>query len=117
MINAGDFRHRIRIYKITHQKDAQGFTEDVETEVLQPYAAVKTTKGFTLITANTDFEKAYTNFTIRYSQTVIDAYYNADDSNRDMRIDYNNKSFKVEYLNNVDEANVLLEMQAKEVLH
>lgn len=117
MINAGDFKHRIRIYKIERVKDAQGFTSDVETEVLQPYAAVKTTKGFTLITANSDFEKAFTNFTIRYSPTVIDAYYNANDSNRDMRIDYNNKSYKVEYLNNVDEANILLEMQAKEVLH
>ena len=117
MINAGDFRHRIRIYQVVRQKDAQGFIETVEMEVLQPYAAVKTTKGFTLITSHTDFEKAFTNFTIRYSQTVIDAYYNADDSNRDMRIDYNNKSFKVEYLNNVDEDNVLLEMQAKEVLH
>lgn len=117
MINAGDFRHRIRIYKVTHQTDAQGFKKDVETEVLQPYAAVKTTKGFTLITAHTDFEKAFTNFTIRYSQTVIDAYYNDDNSNREMRIDYKNKSYKVEYLNNVDEANILLEMQAKEVLH
>lgn len=117
MINAGDFKHRIRIYKVTRQKDAQGFNEDVETEVLQPYAAVKTTKGFTLITSHTDFEKAFTNFTIRYSQTVVDAYYNDNDSNRDMRIDYKNKSYTIEYLNNVDEANVLLEMQAKEVLH
>ena len=117
MINAGDFRHRIRIYKITRQKDAQGFYSEVETEVLQPYAAVKTTKGFTLIAAHSDFEKAYTNFTIRYSKKVIDAYYNDDNSNREMRIDYNNKIYKVEYLNNVDEQNVLLEMQAKEVLH
>lgn len=117
MINAGDFRHRIRIYQVVRQKDAHGFIETVETEVLQPYAAVKTTKGFTLITANTDFEKAFTNFTIRYSQTVIDAYYNSNDSNRDMLIEFRGKTYKVEYLNNVDEANVLLEMQAKEVMH
>lgn len=118
MINAGDFKHRIRIYQITRPRDAQGFTNElVETEVLQPYAAVKTTKGFTLITANTDFEKAFTNFTIRYSQTVINAYYNSNDSNRDMLIEFRGKTYKVEYLNNVDEANVLLEMQAKEVMH
>ncbi len=117
MINAGQFRHRIRIYKIVLRKDAQGFKSDVEMDVLQPYAAVKTTKGFTLIANNSDFEKAFTNFTIRYSQTVIDAYYDDNDSNRDMRIDYNGKSYKVEYLNNIDEANTLLEMQAKEVLH
>lgn len=118
MINAGAFKYRIRIYQITRPRDAQGFNNElVETEILQPYAAVKTTKGFTLITANSDFEKAYTNFTIRYSQTVIDAYYDSDDSNRDMLIQFRNKTYKVEYLNNIDEANVLLEMQAKEVMH
>lgn len=119
MINAGDFRYKIRVYQITQQRDAQGFISQVETDVLQPYAAVKTTKGFTLITANSDFEKAFTNFTIRYSQTVVDAYYNSgnDDSNRDLRIDFRGKTYTVEYLNNVDERNVLLEMQAKEVMH
>ncbi len=116
MINAGEFRHRIRIYKIERVKDAQGFNTETETEVLQPYAAIKTTKGFTLIANKSDFEKAFTNFTIRYSPTVIEAYYDATDSNRDMRIDYNNKSYTIEYLNNVDETNTLLEMQAKEVL-
>lgn len=117
MINAGDFRYKIRVYQITRQKDAQGFAQEVETEVLQPYAAVKTTKGFTLIVSNSDFEKAFTNFTIRYSQTIVDAYYNSDNSNRDLRIDFRGKSYKVQYLNNVDEANVMLEMQAKEVMH
>lgn len=116
MINAGDFKHRIRIYQVTRQKDAQGFITTTETEVLQPYAAIKSFKGATLYLNNSNFENAPKNFTIRFSQTVIDAYYNASDSNRDMRIDYNNRSFKVEYLNNVDEANTLLEMQAKEVL-
>jgi len=117
MINAGIFNKRIRIYKITRGKDAQGFASEVETEVLQAHAAVKTTRGFTLIAANSDFEKAYTNFTIRYSETVVNAYYNDDNSNRDMRIDFNNKTYTVEYLNNIDEANTLLEMQAKEVMH
>ena len=117
MINAGDFRYKIRVYQIARQKDAQGFMQEVETEVLQPYAAVKTTKGFTLIVSNSDFEKAFTNFTIRYSQTIVDAYYNSDNSNRDLRIDFRGKSYKVQYLNNVDEANVMLEMQAKEVMH
>lgn len=117
MINAGDFKYKIRVYQITRQKDAQGFVTEVETDVLQPYAAVKTTRGFTLIVSNSDFEKAFTNFTIRYSKTVIDAYYNSNDSNRDLRIDFRGKTYAVQYLNNVDEANVLLEMQAKEVMH
>lgn len=116
MLNAGKYNRKITVYKIVLGKDAQGFQTKTQSIVLQPYASVKTTRGFTLIANNSDFEKAYTNFTIRYSETVLNAYYNADDSNRDLYIDFNGKTYKVEYINNVDELNVEIEMQAKEVM-
>lgn len=108
MINAGKFNKRISIYQTEVVKDAAGFQSVVRTLVLQCYAAVKTTRGYTLIRNNTDFEKAYTNFTIRYPHVAI---------NRDMEIDFNDKTYTIEYLNNVDEANTLMEMQCKEVTH
>jgi len=109
MINAGKYNKKISIYQVTFGKDAQGFKTKTRTLVLEPYANVKTTRGMTLIKNNTDFEKAYTNFTIRFpSVTVI---------NRDMEIDFRGKTYTIEYLNNVDEANVELEMQCKEVTH
>lgn len=116
MLNAGKYNRKITIYKIVQGKDAQGFVSPTESVVLQPYASVKTTRGFTLIANNSDFEKAYTNFTIRYSATVENAYYNDANSNREMYIAYNGKRYKVEYLRNVDEANTEIEMQAKEIL-
>lgn len=116
MINAGKYNKKITIYKVVQGKDSQGFpTENLEV-VLSPYAYVKTTKGFTIIANNSDFEKAFTNFTIRYSQTVVDAYYDSVNSNRDLVIEFNGKSYTTQYLNNIDEANIELEMQAKEVL-
>lgn len=108
MINAGDFNKKITIYKVISEKDDDGFPIDQEVNVLVTYARVKTTKGFTLIANNTDFEKAYTNFTIRYPITEI---------KRDMFIRYNGKIYSIEYLNNVDENNVELEIQAKEITH
>ena len=75
--------------------------------ILSPYAKVKTTSGFTLIQNASDFEKAYTNFTIRYPNTLI---------TRDMIIEYNSKTYTIEYLNNIDEANIELEIQAKVVV-
>ena len=69
---------------------------------------MKTTRGMTLIKNGTDFEKAYTNFTIRYPITEI---------NRDMLIEFNGKEYTIEYLNNVNEEGVELEIQAKEVTH
>jgi len=108
MINAGKYNKKISIYQTTVVKDSQGFQSKQRVLVLQPYANVKTTKGMTLIKNNSDFEKAFTNFTIRFPQTPI---------NRDMEIEFNGKTYTIEYLNNVNEANVELEIQAKEVTH
>lgn len=106
MINPGAYNKRITIYRVIESEDADGFRERTEATVLSPFAKVKTTKGFTLLTSNTDFEKAYTNFTIRFPKVSI---------TRDMLIRYNGKEYTIEYLNNIDEADVELEIQAKEV--
>lgn len=108
MINAGKYRHKIDIYRVTVTKDADDFPVETRELVLSPYAEVKTTKGMTLIRNETDFEKALTRFIIRFPQTVID---------RDMIIVFRNKAYTIEYLNNVDEADVELEIQAKEITH
>ena len=115
-IDAGKYDKKITIYQVIETEDSQGFPIESTVVVLEPYASVKTTRGFTLIANDSDFEKAYTNFTIRYSQTVENAYYNSQNSNRDMLVAFKNKTFKVEYLNNIDEANVEIEMQCKEVM-
>lgn len=116
MINAGKYNKKITIYQIDETTDNQGFPIQTKYVILQPYAHIKTTRGFTLIANHSDFEKAFTNFTIRYSQAVIDAYYDNQNSNRDMLIAFNNKTYSVQYLNNIDELNVEIEMQCKEVM-
>ena len=106
MLNAGKYNKLISIYQVTDGVDNAGFKTRVKTLLLETWANIKTTKGFTLIANNSDFEKAYTNFTIRYPKTEI---------TRDMIIEFNSKTYTIEYLNNVDEENVELEIQAKEV--
>lgn len=108
MINPGDYNKKIVIYKEIKGKDSEGFPTTTQNTVLTTYAKVKTTRGFTLIANNSDFEKAYTNFTIRYPKTTI---------NRKMLISFSQKTYSIEYLNNVDEANIELEIQAKEITH
>ncbi len=107
-INAGKYNRKISIYQTTVVKDAAGFQSKTRVLVLSPYANVKTTRGMTIIRNNSDFEKAYTNFTIRFPHTAI---------NRDMEVDFNGKTYTIEYINNVDEANVEMELQCKEVVH
>ena len=108
MLNAGKYNKRIKIYNTEVIENENGFQTEQKTLVLSPYASVKTTRGMTLIKNGTDFEKAYTNFTIRYPKTEI---------NRDMVIEFHGKEYSIEYLNNVNEENVELEIQAREVMH
>nr|DAY60616.1 MAG TPA: Putative head tail adaptor [Caudoviricetes sp.] len=112
MINAGDYNKKISIYQIEETEDNDGFVSKQESIILESFAKVKTTKGYTLITSGSDFEKAYTNFTIRYSKKIEDTYYN---SNRKVYVKYKNNIYTIEYLNNIDEANIELEMQCKRV--
>ena len=104
MINAGEYNKRISIFKEEAKEDNAGFLVKTKSVVLNAWAKVKTTRGYTLIANNSDFEKAYTNFTIRFPQKEI---------TRDMLIEYNSKIYSIEYLNNIDEANIELEIQAK----
>lgn len=106
MINAGKYNKQITIYSTQVVEDEDGFQTTINDIILQPYASVKTMKGFTLIANGTDFEKAFTNFTIRYPVTEI---------TRDMLISFRGKTYTIQYLNNVNEENVELEIQAKEV--
>lgn len=106
MINAGKYNKKISILEKKEVKDSDGFITCEESIILTTYANVKTTKGMTLIMNDSDFEKAYTNFTIRYPKSIID---------RRMLIKYNDRIYTIEYLNNINEENVELEIQAKEV--
>lgn len=107
MINAGKYNQKISIFKVTKNEDSEGFKISTENFILTTFASVKATKGYTLIANNTDFEKAYTNFTIRYPKNV--------DITRDMLIKYKDKVYSIEYLNDIDEKGIELEMQAKVV--
>lgn len=109
MINAGKYNHRIQIVKPKVSHDAEGFPTTVDEPVLEAYANVRTTSGFTLIKSGTSFEAATTNFTIRYPlETRID---------RDMVVLFDGRRYEIKYLNNVNYANVELEIQGTEVTH
>lgn len=106
MINAGKYNKIITIFLDDYQIDKAGFKVPSYKEILKTYASVKTTKGYTLIKNNSDFEKALTNFTIRFPKTEI---------KREMKIKYSKKIYSIEYINNINEANIELEIQAKEI--
>ena len=106
--NAGKYNRKIQIVRTVETKDAYGFPIESDEVVLSPYASVKTTRGYLLIKNNSDFSKAFTNFTIRYPKIEI---------TKEMRVLFNKKTYTIEYVNDVNEDNVELELQCKEVTH
>lgn len=107
MIDAGKYNKKIKIISRVLDKDNDDFKAFKEIVVLSTYASVKTTKGIRLIVNDSDFEKAYTNFTIRYPiRKAI---------TRDMIIKFRDKEYTIEYLNDINEEHIELEMQCKEV--
>ena len=109
MIDAGKYNRKITIINEAKTKDSDGFFDDTPKVVLSVWAQVKTTKGMTLIANGSDFEKALTRFVIRYPQTTV--------INRKMFVLFNGKKYSIQYINNIDEMNVELELQCKEVTH
>jgi len=109
MIDAGKYKYRITIIQEYSEKDADGFVHDTPQVVLKPFAEVKTTKGMTLIANGSDFEKAFTRFVFRYPATTA--------INRKMFVLFRGKKYSIEYINNVDEAFIEMELQCKEVTH
>lgn len=107
MRNAGKYNRKIEFYTVVETKDSDGFPVKTETLVLTAYAEVKTTKGYTLITNGSDFEKALTRFVIRYPQTPI---------TYEMYIKYGGKTYTIEYINDVDLSHDEIEIEAKEVM-
>lgn len=108
--NAGAYNKKITIYSVVETTDSNDFPTKVKLVVLQPYARVKTTSGITLIRSNSDFEKALTNFTIRYPNPNVEI-------TREMIVEFKGKEYTIEYINNINEADVELELQCKLVDH
>lgn len=106
MIYAGKFKEKIKIYKIKPSRESDGFMKPGKIEVLATYAEKKQARGFTLLMNNTDLLKTYTNFIIRFPKTEID---------RKMLVEHKGRFYSIEYLNNVNEANEILEIQCKAV--
>ena len=126
MGNPGKYNKKIVIIKKMAKKMPDGTIDDnIMHEVLRCYAEIKTTRGATLIANDSDFEQAYTRFTIRYNRRVVEAYYQGlvdradfqviETSNRNLFIVYDGVQYLVEYLNNIDENNIEIELQARRV--
>ena len=105
--NAGKYNKKIIIAR-SENADVGGFVNvkapDKLITVLECWAEVQGTSGYTLIKSHTDWEKAVTRFRIRMPRIEID---------RSMFVLYRDRIFSIKYVNPVDDSE--LELQAEAV--
>lgn len=118
IFNAGAYNKKITIFKRQYTKSANGMwehDEENEVELLKCYAKVVTTSGYAFIMNDSDFERVSTRFVIPYCKKVIDAYYDGDESNRNLLIEFDKQKYEVAYLDYINNYMWEIEMQAKRV--
>lgn len=102
MINAGQYNQLIKIVELKSGKDKDGFKIKEENTILTAHAQVKQSSGYTLFKQNTDFKDAHINFTIRYSSLPKRGHY----------IVFNEEYYRIDYVRDIDNRHVEVEMQA-----
>lgn len=106
MINAGEFDKRIEIKRPVKTTDASGFETDSLETICTAWAKISTTKGFTLIANQTDFENATTRMLIRKPSVEI--------SRKDIVV-FKGIDWRIKYLNEIDHDGAFVELQVQEV--
>ena len=126
IINAGKYNKKITIVKKIPNKLRDGTQgEGRLVPILECYAQIKTTRGYTIIRNDSDFENAKICFFFFFSKKVDDAYnkgiYIENDeekhtSLRNLLVIFKGNQYVVEYFNNIDLDNLEIELQTRRVM-
>ncbi len=102
--NTGDFNKKIKIQESTPVTNENGFTTSTWNDILNPYSKVENTSGNRFFGANKDDIKNVSKFIIRYRSVLNNKKWD------ELQVVYKNVTYKVNYINNIDEKNVFQEI-------
>ena len=106
------YTRKIEIFTVEIEKGKAGNKNYTPKLFKKCWANIKTIKAHTLFMQDSNYEKAYTRFIIRYSKKLMDAYYDGPY----MLIEFRGQNYKVQYLHNIDEMNIEIEIKAVRTL-
>ena len=112
--NPAKYRNLIQFEELqTVQDDEANWVDKwVKSELGTTYAQIRTVRGREFFMAGAEQAKIFTRINIRYRKDVEEKYYELGEK---LRLRYNNRIFNIEYMNNLEERNIELEIIANEV--
>lgn len=109
----GKYTRKIEIFTVEIEKGKAGNKNYTPKLFKKCWANVKTLKAYNLFLNDSDYEKAYTRFLVSYSKRLIDAYYKGtENSHRAMWIKFGGYNYVVQYLHDVDNKHIEIEIKA-----
>lgn len=105
MINAGDYKHKIKIVELVKDEanSKGGFVVKKENAIIEKVRAkILQASGYTIFKQNSDFKEAHINFTIRYNSMPKRGHY----------IVFNGEYYRIDYVRDIENKHIELEMQA-----
>lgn len=105
-MNPGDLNRKIIIQKCVTHVDEEGYHKEVWEEVASPWAKIKNLHGSVFFNAQAVHSKASCTMTVRYRKEL----------DTTMRILYNNKTYKILYVDDINEAHKYIEIMCEVVM-
>lgn len=107
IINAGEFKHPIEVQRFTQNVDSDGIPIEEYITILSTRAKIKNMSGYEKIIANADAGIDKKRFYIRYKKEL--------NLNTKDRIVYNEQSYNITYVSDVEELHKYYEIVAEVV--
>lgn len=102
--NTGELNRKISIQEHTTTINENGFPVENWIDIATFFAKVENTNGSKYFNANSEDLKKNTKFTIRYN-SILNSKFGSK-----LRVLYNNKSYTVQYMNDIDEKHEFVEI-------
>lgn len=112
--NAAKYRNRLLFEELRQSQDNEGNWVETwnESELGYVHAQIRTIRGNEFIMAAANQVKVSARINIRYRKDIEEKYFQLGEK---LRLKMNNRIFEIEYMNNLEERNIELELIVNEV--
>ena len=104
LVDAGELRHRIKVYRKVREEDADGYEKETLELVRACYAKFTRTSGSEMVRSNSDMTDVKARFLVRWSSVPI---------SRKMIVRHAGTDYEIEFINDYEDKHEYQEIWCK----